>query len=532
VTRTERATLAAAILGSAIVFLDGTIVTIALKTIGHDLPATVIGKLEGQAYVTTGYLATLAALLILAGALGDYYGRRRVFLIGLVGFGITSAACGLSPSLEFLVVARILQGITGALLVPGALSIITSTFEGPARGRAFGLWAAATSGVAVFGPPIGGIIIQVVSWRAAFLVNVPLVIIAVWLTVRFMAETRDESASGHFDWLGAIVAAIAVGGVSFGITREGEKQWQDPLALGAIVVGLIGLVVFFVLMRTRPHPLVPLSLFRIRAFAAINLSTLLIYGALYSNFTFQALYLQGTLGYTALGSALVGLPSGLLLTFLSARVGTIAGRIGARRFLFIGPLIMAAGLLWWLRVPASSTPWVADPANPATLAPPIAVFTDPLPSVLLFGFGIALVVAPLTSTLMSSIPVRNAGLGSAINNALSRIGSPIVVPLLFVVVNGAYYSALAAAVPGTDPSSPTLRSTFTPLNPPPDGADQALVAAAQLASTDAFHLAVIVCAVLLIAGAVVNLLGLRGEDEVKADEAAPSGAEPSAPGAG
>src|SRR5205814_406332 len=159
----------------------------------------------------------------------------------------------------------------------------------------------------------------------------------------------------------------------------------------AIVVGLIGLVVFFVLMRTRPHPLVPLSLFRIRAFAAINLSTLLIYGALYSNFTFQALYLQGTLGYSALGAALIGLPSGLLLTFLSARVGTIAGRIGARRFLFIGPLIMAAGLLWWLRVPANSTPWVADPANPATLAPPIAVFTDPLPSVLLFGFGIALV---------------------------------------------------------------------------------------------------------------------------------------------
>jgi MFS family permease len=425
---------------------------------------------------------------------------------------VTSAACGLAPNMELLVVARVLQGITGALLVPGALSIITSTFEGPARGRAFGLWAAATSGVAVFGPPIGGIIVQVVSWRAAFLVNIPLVVVATWLTVRYMAESRDESATGHFDWLGAIVAAIAVGGVSFGITREGEKQWQDPVALGAIVVGLIGLVVFVVLMATRPHPLVPLSLFRIRAFAAINLSTLLIYGALYSNFTFQALYLQGTLGYSPLGAALIGLPTGLLLTFLSARVGTIAGRIGARWFLVAGPLIMAAGLLWWLRVPADSTPWAATLSDPGTFAPPIAVLTDPLPSVLLFGFGIALVVAPLTATLMSSIPVRNAGLGSAINNALSRIGSPIVVPLLFVVVNGAFYAALAAAVPGTDPSSATLRSTYFPLNPPPSGADQAMAVAARLASTDAFHLAEIVCAALLAAGAVANLVGLRGAE--------------------
>jgi EmrB/QacA subfamily drug resistance transporter len=524
VSRTERATLAAAILGSAIVFLDGTIVNIALKNIGEELPATIVGKLEGEAYVSTGYLATLAALLILAGALGDYYGRRRIFLYGLVGFGITSAACGLAPTLELLAVARVFQGIAGALLVPGALSIITSTFDGPARGRAFGIWAAATSGVTTFGPPIGGILVQLVSWRSAFLINIPLVIVAVWLTVRYMRETRDETASGHFDWLGAFVAAVAVGGLSFGIIRAQQQQWHDPVAFAAIGVGLVGLVAFPILMKVRAHPLVPLSLFRIRAFAAINLSTLLIYGALYANFTFQSLFLQGTLGYSPLGAALIGLPTGIILTFLSTRVGTVAGRIGARRFLVGGPLIMAAGLLWWLRVPASSQPWTAILTDSSTLVPPFDAFTDPLPSVLLFGVGIALVVAPLTSTLMSSIPVRNAGLGSAINNALSRIGSPIVVPLLFVVLNGAFYSALAAAVPGTDPNSASLRHDYVPLNPSPAGADPALANAAKLASTDAFHLAVILCAALLILGAVVNLVGLRaGVEEAREDKPVDAG---------
>ncbi len=511
-TTRQRATLAAAILGSAIVFLDGTIVTIALKNIGEDLPATIVGKLEGQTYVTSGYLATLAAFLVLAGALGDYYGRRRVFLIGLVGFGITSVACGLAPSLELLALARVAQGVAGALLVPGSLSIITSTFDGPARSRAFGIWASATSAVTVLGPPIGGILVQVVSWRAAFLVNVPLIAIAAWLTVRYMEETRDETARGEFDWLGAAVAAITIGGLSFGAIRGQQQQWTDPKAFVALGLGALGLIAFPFLMARRPHPLVPLEMFRSRAFAAINLSTLLIYGALYTNFTFQALFLQGTIGYSPLGAALIGLPTGILLTVLSTRVGTIAGRLGARRFLVAGPLVMAAGLAWWLRVPATSTPWVASLSDPASLVPPLSAFTDPLPSVLLFGIGISLVVAPLTSTLMSSVPVRNAGLGSAINNALSRVGQPLMAAAVFIVVSGTFYAALAAAVPGTDPGSTDLRTSYQPLNPPPVGADPVLAAAAQMASTDAFHLAVIVSAVLLVAGAIVNLIGLRPEE--------------------
>jgi len=510
-TTKQRATLAAAILGSAIVFLDGTIVTIALKNIGEDLPATIVGKLEGQTYVTSGYLATLAAFLVLAGALGDYYGRRRVFLIGLVGFGITSVACGLAPSLEILAVSRVAQGVAGALLVPGSLSIITATFDGAARSRAFGVWAAATAAVTTLGPPIGGILVQVVSWRSAFLVNVPLVAIAVWLTWRYMEETRDETAKSDFDWLGAAVAAVAIGGLSFGAIRGQEQQWKDPIAFVALGLGVLGIIAFPILMAKRPHPLVPLEMFRVPAFAAINLSTLLIYGALYTNFTFQALFLQGTIGYSPLAAALIGLPTGVLLTVLSTRVGAIAGRIGARPFLVAGPLVMAAGLLWWLRVPGTSTPWVASLSDPASLIPPIATFTDPLPSVLLFGIGISLVVAPLTSTLMSSIPVRHAGLGSAINNALSRVGQPLMAAAVFIVVSGTFYAALAAAVPGTDAGSSALRTAFQPLNPPPAGADPVLAAAARTASTNAFHLAVIVSAVLLVAGALVNLFGLRPE---------------------
>ena len=208
-------------------------------------------------------------------------------------------------------------------------------------------------------------------------------------------------------------------------------------------------------------------------------------------------------------AAIIGLPSGLLLAFLSAYFGTLAGRFGARRFLVGGPLLMAAGAIWWLRVPATSTPWLARLDSTATLMPPLAALTDPLPAILLFGAGISMVVAPLTSTLMSSVPVERAGLASAINNALSRVGQPLVAAAVFIVVSGTFYPILAAAVPGTDPNSAALRSAYEPLNAPPTGAPPALAAAAKVASTDAYHLAVIVAAGLLVSGAVVNAVGLR-----------------------
>jgi EmrB/QacA subfamily drug resistance transporter len=518
----------AAILGSAIVFLDGTIVNVALPIVGRELPATFLGQLEAQTYVVSGYIATLAALLVLAGALADFYGRRRVFIIGLAGFGVTSLLCGIAPTMEILVLTRILQGAAGALLVPGSLSIITATFEGQARGRAFGIWAAATSATTTLGPPLGGILVESVSWRTAFLINGPLVLIALYATIRYMQESRDEDASSHFDWLGALAAVLGIGGLAFGAIRGQDRQWQDPLAFVALGAGVVATVGFVVLMATRPHPLIPLSLFRSRGFATINLSTLLIYGALYTTFTFQALFLQGVLGYSPLGSAIVGLPVGILLTILSTRAGSLAARIGARPFLTIGPLLMAIGLGWFSRIPASSAAWAADLDEPASLVPPAAVLVDVLPAIILFGVGISLVVAPLTSTLMSSVPVRNAGIASAINNAISRVGYPLLAAVIFIVVSGSFYGRLASLVPGIDPASPELRTQVQPLNPPSSEAPPELRMAATEASTDAFHLAALVGAGLLVLGAAVNWVGLTGKGE--GDGGIAGGGEPPAPG--
>ena len=402
-TLRQRWTLVATIIGSGIVFLDGTIVNVALPRIGRDLPASFIGVLEGQTYIVSGYLAVLAALLILAGALSDHYGRRRVFGIGLTLFGVTSVICGLAPTLELLTIARLFQGAAGALLVPGSLAIITNAFEGQQRARAFGIWAAATSALVVLGPITGGVLVDSVGWRAAFLVNVPLILVALF-ALRHVEESRDTSGDGRFDWLGSLVATLAVGGLAFGVIRGEQKAWADPVAWIALAIGAISLVAFPILMAKRPHPLVPLELFRDRTFAAINLATFFIYGALYISQSYQGLLVQGVLGYTATAAGAIGLPAGIMLTLLSTRVGTLAGRIGSRGFLVAGPLIMAAGLLWFVRLPSDSAAWEATLSQPATLIPPPDVLIDVLPAVLLFGLGIALIVAPLTSTLMNSVP--------------------------------------------------------------------------------------------------------------------------------
>jgi EmrB/QacA subfamily drug resistance transporter len=529
VTRTQRWTLVAAIIGSGIVFLDGTIVNLALRAIG-ELPTSFLGVLEGQAYIVAGYLAVLSALLILSGALADYYGRRKIFAIGLTGFGISSLLCGLAPNLELLVLFRLIQGAAGALLVPGSLSIITATFDGAARARAFGMWAAATSALGLFGQPVGGLLVDLLSWRVAFLINVPLVVVALWATIRHMEESRDESASGAFDWLGALVGAIAIGGLAFGATRGQQKNWEDPLAWAALAVGAVALVIFPFLMR-RPNPLVPLSLFRIRAFAVINLSTFLIYAALYATGFYTAILLQGTLGYTATAASLAGLPSGVLLVLLSTRVGTAAARLGAKRFLVAGPLIMAAGTLWWTRLPTTSEPWKASLDDLASLIPPASVFVDVLPALITFGIGISLVVAPLTSTLMGSIPTGNAGLGSAINNALSRVGTPLLGAVLFVIVSGTFYASLGSQVPGLDTSDEAVRSTFAPLNRPTQEVPPEQAQAAQAASVDAFHVAAIAAVVLLLGGAATNYFGLRGQRSGVAAATDAALEEPQAPAA-
>ena len=519
-TSRQRWTIIATVIGSGAVFLDGTIVNVALPSIGRELPSSIFGVLEGQTYVVSGYLAILAALLIIAGALSDHYGRRKVYAIGLASFAVASVLCGLAPTLEWLVVFRLLQGAAGAFLVPGALSLITQAFEpGPGRGRAFGIWAAATSGLVLLGPLVGGLLVDTVGWRVAFLINVPVLGFAMWVTLRHVAESRDTTAR-RFDWLGSVVAALAVGGLSFGLIRGGEEEWQDAVAWIAIAIGVVALVAFPVLMATRKDPLVPLSLFRSRAFTSINLATFFIYGALYVTLSYQGILLQNVLGYTALGAGAVGLPMGICLTLLSTRIGSVAGRTGARPFLVGGPLLMAAGLLWYARLPVDSAPWLASISDPATLIPPVDALIDVLPSMLLFGVGISCVVAPLTTTLMGSIPGRFSGLGSAINNAIARVGQPLLGALVFLAISATFYANLQSIEPGLDAHSPEVRATFSPLNRPKDPATLDQVAAANSASVEAFHQAMFVGAGLLLVGSAVSWFGLRDERSGRAVEAA------------
>src|SRR6267154_900092 len=243
-TDRRRWILAAAVLGSGIVFLDSTVVNVALPRIGRDLPRAFLGVLEGQSYVYNAYLLTLSALLILAGALNDFYGRRRMFLYGLIGFGITSVLCGLAPHMELLVLFRILQGAAGALLVPGSLALITSNFSGEEQRRAFGLWAGASGATTILGPVVGGLLVDTVSWRAAFLINVPLVLIALWATWKHVPESRDDEASPQFDWLGAGIVALAVGGLAFGAIRGQQEEWHGVVAYVSLAIGVAATIAF------------------------------------------------------------------------------------------------------------------------------------------------------------------------------------------------------------------------------------------------------------------------------------------------
>jgi predicted MFS family arabinose efflux permease len=281
------------------------------------------------------------------------------------------------------------------------------------------------------------------------------------------------------------------------------------VAWASIAVGAVALVAFPFLMARREDPLVPLGLFRSRAFSTINLATFFVYGGLYVMLSYLSITLQGALGYTALASGVSVLPIGLCLITLSPRIGTLAGRDGARRFMTLGPALMAGGLLWFGRLPATSPAWSATPEQPASLVPPGAYFIDVLPAVLLFGLGIACVVAPLTNTLMASIPERFSGLGSAINNAIARVGQPLLGALIFVALSGTFYAALAGLAPDLDLSSPQTRAAFPPLNPPRVAATPDQIAAAARASIEAFHLAMIVAAILVGIGGAISWLGLR-----------------------
>src|SRR5919109_654539 len=436
----KRWILIAAVLGSGIVFLDSTVVNVALPRIGRDLPRLFLGVLEGQSYVYNAYLLTLSALLILAGAINDYYGRKLTFLIGLVAFGVTSALCGFAPNMELLVLFRVLQGAAGALLVPGSLALITANFSGEEQGRAFGTWAGASGATTILGPLLGGLLVDTISWRAAFFINVPLVAVAAWATWVHVPESRDHEGTPRFDWIGAALVAFAVGGLAFGTIYGQQRAWRDPV------------------------------------------------------------------GYTAAAAGAGGIPGSIFLIFFSRRFGSLAARYGPRIFMAVGPVIMAAGVLWFARVPASSTPWKLDPGNVGTYLPPLSYFIDFLPGNIVFGVGIMILVAPLTTALMTSVPVRHSGLGSAINNAISRVGPQLAGALIFVFLTANFYSILASRLSGVDVNSESFRNSVSPLNTPTDAS---LVAVVRDASTSSFHLAMLIGAALLLLGAAVNAVGIQ-----------------------
>lgn len=516
----ENWTLFAAVLGSGIVFLDSTIVNVALPRIGRDLPSTLFGVLEGQSYVYNGYLLSLSALLILAGALNDYYGRRRMFAVGLAGFGATSLLCGIAPNMEALVLGRILQGMAGALLVPGSLSLITAAFQGEAQGRAFGIWAGASSATTIIGPVVGGVLVDAISWRMAFLINIPLIALALWATLKHVRESRDEEAQPRFDWAGAALVALAIGGLSFGAIYGQQREWQEPVAFVSIGVGVVALVVFPWLMQRSEHPLVPLNLFQSRNFSVTNLSTLVIYGALYASLYYGPIFMQGTLGYSATAVGIAMIPGSLFLVFFSSRFGALAGKYGARWFMAAGPAVMALGVYWWTRIPASSQAWLLRADAPETYLPPTDYLVDFLPGFLLFGAGLMVMVAPLTTALMTSVPVRHSGVASAINNAISRVGPQLAGALIFVLITSSFYAGLAERVPALDIASPEVRRQVAPLNAPEPGVSAEVAAAARVVSTDAFHLAMLISAGLLAAGAAINAIGIRTQAAIPAGETA------------
>jgi EmrB/QacA subfamily drug resistance transporter len=509
--------MVAVVLGSGVVFLDSTVVNVALPRIGQELRSDLLGVLEAQSYVYNGYLLSLSSLLILAGALADRFGRRRLFAIGLASFGATSMLCGIAPTMELLIAFRVLQGAAGAMLVPGSLALINATFHGEAQGRAYGVWAGASGATTILGPLVGGILVDSVSWRAVFLINLPLVVLGLYATSR-VEESRDEEAKAGFDWIGAAAIAFAVGGLSFGAIRGQQVEWASPVPFVALAVGALAAVAFPFIERRSPNPLVPLGLFRSRNFSVANVATVLIYGSLYVSFYYLGLFMQGTLGYSAAAAGLAGVPGSVLLVLFSSRMGALSARYGQRLFLTIGPLIMALGILWFVRLPADGRAWTMDVLDPGTYVPPADYVVDFLPGLVIFGLGLTLMVAPITTAVMTSIPGRNAGVGSAINNAVSRVGPQLAGALIFVALASSFVAGVEERVP-VDAAS---RSELAPLNPPPDGASPELRQAVRESSTDSMHLAMAMSAGLLVAGAAASGLGLRDRKAEPSEEVAAS----------
>jgi EmrB/QacA subfamily drug resistance transporter len=411
-TRAGRFVVAACVLGSGITSLDSTIVGLALPTIGRQFHA----GLADLQWVVTGYMLTLAALLLVGGALGDRYGRRRVFSIGVVWFALASCACGFAIDAPMLIATRILQGAGGALLTPGSLAILEASFRPGDRERAIGAWAGMTGIATAAGPFIGGYLISAASWRWIFFVNIPVSACVLWLAARHVPESVDPEAHGRIDLTGAAITVLWLAAVTYVLIEGPASGWGTPVVVGGLVLAAVLPPLFFRVERRTTSPVLPLSLFGSRQFSAVNAVTFVVYAGLGGALFLVPVELQIGTGYTPLESGVALLPLTVLMLAFSARSGKLAARIGPRLQLSAGPVVVGAGL--------ALLAFAADGRN---------YLTDVLPAVLVLGIGLAITVAPLTATVMSAVPPRRAGTASAVNNTVARFGSLIAVAVLPVI---------------------------------------------------------------------------------------------------
>jgi EmrB/QacA subfamily drug resistance transporter len=410
-TAPGRWVLLATVLASAMALLDATAVNVALPAIGADLGAS----LAGLQWSVTGYTLALAALVLLGGALGDRYGRRRVFAVGVAWFAVASLLCGLAQGTGQLIAARVLQGIGGALLTPGSLALIQSSFRAADRPRAIGLWSAFGGIAGLLGPTVGGLLVDTVGWRWVFGVNAPLAVLTLLAAGR-VPESRDPDASGRFDVAGAVLGALALAGLTYALIAAGDDPAGAPVVAGGSVA-VLGGTAFVVRERRAAHPMLPLSVFTDRRFTGANLSTLAVYGALGGSSFFLVLQLQTVLGYAATAAGAALLPSTLALVLLSARFGALSQRIGPRWPMTVGPLVAGTGMLLLSRVAAGDS-----------------YRAGVLPGSLLLGLGMSAVVAPLTATVLAAAPDALAGVASGVNNAVARAAQLLAVAALPVAV--------------------------------------------------------------------------------------------------
>ncbi len=496
-SRQQRLTLIATILGSTVVFLDGTVVNVALPAISDGLDV----GLAGQQWVVEAYTLALVSLLLVGGSLGDQFGRRRIFVMGLISFGVTSALCAIAPTSEILIGARGLQGIAGALLVPGSLAIVAATFSGEARGKAVGTWTAWTGIATVLGPAGGGALISLVSWRAIFWVNIPLIAATVVLTLKAVEESRDEDAFLDIDYLGILLSAVGLGGPTFALIEQPANGWSSPVVWLPMLIGIVSFGLFIVREAYARHPLLPLGLFRIRNFSIANLTTLSAYAGLIGGLFFVGLFLQQVAGYTPLEAGLATTPISVIMFILSPRFGKVASGTGPRLPMTAGPIVGGIGLLLLLRIGS-------DPNY----------VTDVLPGLLIFGVGLSATVAPLTATVLDSVDEHHVGIASGVNNGVSRVAGLLAIAILGAVISAHFGSALDDELGSAPLSNQAVGKVADakekPLAVPATGdlaADEAdrIVAAADDASTSSFHLGIGIAGVLMILGGIVAGFGIE-----------------------